>query len=66
MSVRLPWQKAADECFKMNSDAFLVAINNQQEQEAVEAISSHLGNSKNHVNLTTTIIIITIITIFIY
>jgi len=39
------WWQAADECYELHSDAFPVAINDEEEQEAVHAVSSRLGRS---------------------
>ena len=48
MSSLLSWKQAENACRYLHSDAFLVAINCQQEQTAVLAVSSLLGQRFMH------------------
>jgi len=43
VSKSLDWWQAVDECSRLDPDAFPVAINNEQEQHAVDAVCSLLG-----------------------
>jgi len=47
VSKKLDWWQAVNHCCQLHPDAYPVAINDEQEQEAVLAVSSLLGKSIN-------------------